>query len=61
MTNEQTKAVKCGSNVRLKATSEFLGHVVCYQPMNDYALVARVVNYELVTLGYKLSDLEVAQ
>ena len=61
MANKQTKAVKCGSNVRLKTTSEFLGHVVSYQPINDYALVARVVNYELITLGYKLSDLEVAQ
>jgi|LUMT01.1.fsa_nt_gb hypothetical protein len=61
MANKQTKAVKCGSNVRSKLTSNFLGHVVSYQPLNNYALVARIVDYKLITVEYKLSDLEVAQ
>tara|TARA_A100001515_G_scaffold107863_1_gene88698 strand:+ start:1069 stop:1239 length:171 start_codon:yes stop_codon:yes gene_type:complete len=55
-----SKTVKCGSNVRSKATSNFLGHVVSYQPLNNYALVARIVEYKLITKEYKLSDLEVA-
>ena len=55
-----SKLVKCGSNVRSKTTSNFLGHVVSYQPLNNYALVARIVEYKLITKEYKLSDLEVA-
>jgi hypothetical protein len=56
-----SKRVKCGSNVKLKSTSNFLGHVVSYEPINNYALVARIVNYELITKGYKLSDLELVK
>ena len=56
-----SKRVKCDSNVKLKSTSNFLGHVVSYEPINNYALVARIVNYELITKGYKLSDLELVK
>ena len=53
--------VKLGSNVKSKIHDDLTGHVVVYQPLNNYAVIMTdVVEYEMMTVECYLSDLEVA-
>ena len=53
--------VKLGSNVKSKIHDDLTGHVVVYQPLNNYAVVkTHIHDYEIMTVECFLSDLEVA-
>ena len=54
------KTVKCGSNVKSKTNPNLSGHVVSYEPLNNQALVMTdIIDYKMITVKCKLSDLEV--
>ena len=53
--------IKLGSNVKSKIHDDLTGHVVVYQPLNNYAVVMTdIIDYEMMTVECFLSDLEVA-
>ena len=58
---QDVKEIKLGSNVKSKIHDDLTGHVVVYQPSNNYAVVMTdVMDYEMMTVECFLSDLEVA-
>ena len=53
--------IKLGSNVKSKIHDDLTGHVVVYQPLNNYAVIMTdIINYEMMTVECFLSDLELA-
>ena len=51
--------IKLGSNVKSKIHDDLTGHVVVYQPLNNYAVVmTAIMDYEMMTVECYLSDLE---
>ena len=53
--------IKLGSNVKSKIHDDLTGHVVVYQPLNNYAdIMTDVVEYEMQTVECFLSDLKLA-
>ena len=51
--------IKLGSNVKSKIHDDLTGHVVVYQPLNNYAVVMTdIMDYEMMTVECFLSDLE---
>ena len=53
--------IKLGSNVKSKIHDDLTGHVVVYQPLNNYAVVMTdIMDYEMMTVECFLSDLEAA-
>ena len=51
--------IKLGSNVKSKIHDDLTGHVVVYQPLNNYAVIMRdIIEYEMMTVECYLSDLE---
>ena len=51
--------IKLGSNVKSKIHDDLTGHVVVYQPLNNYAVVMTdIMDYEMMTVECYLSDLE---
>ena len=58
---QDVKEIKLGSNVRSKIHDDLTGHVVVYQPLNNYAVIMTdIIEYEMMTVECFLSDLEVA-
>ena len=58
---QDVKEIKLGSNVRSKIHDDLTGHVVVYQPLNNYAVVMTdIIEYEMMTVECFLSDLEAA-
>ena len=58
---QDVKEIKLGSNVRSKIHDDLTGHVVVYQPLNNYAVVMTdIIDYEMMTVECFLSDLEAA-
>lgn len=58
---QDVKEIKLGSNVKSKIHDDLTGHVVVYQPLNNYAVVMTdIMDYEMMTVECFLSDLEVA-
>ena len=58
---QDVKEIKLGSNVRSKIHDDLTGHVVVYQPLNNYAVIMTdIIDYEMMTVECFLSDLEVA-
>ena len=56
---QDVKEIKLGSNVRSKIHDDLTGHVVVYQPLNNYAVVMTdIMDYEMMTVECYLSDLE---
>ena len=56
---QDVKEIKLGSNVRSKIHDDLTGHVVVYQPLNNYAVVMTdIMDYEMMTVECFLSDLE---
>ena len=56
---QDVKEIKLGSNVRSKVHDDLTGHVVVYQPLNNYAVVMTdIIDYEMMTVECYLSDLE---
>ena len=54
-----TKMIKLGSNVKSKIHDDLTGHVVVYQPLNNYAVIMTdIIEYEMMTVECYLSDLE---
>ena len=50
--------IKLGSNVKSKIHDDLTGHVVVYQPLNNYAVVMTdIMDYEMMTVECFLSDL----
>ena len=53
--------IKLGSNVKSKIHDDLTGHVVVYQPLNNYAVIMTdIIEYEMMTVECFLSDLELA-
>ena len=53
--------IKLGSNVKSKIHDDLTGHVVVYQPLNNYAVIMTdIIDYEMMTVECFLSDLELA-
>ena len=52
--------IKLGSNVKSKIHDDLTGHVVVYQPLNNYVIMTDIMDYEMMTVECYLSDLEVA-
>ena len=51
--------IKLGSNVNSKIHDDLTGHVVVYQPLNNYAVIMTdIIEYEMMTVECFLSDLE---
>ena len=51
--------IKLGSNVKSKIHDDLTGHVVVYQPLNNYAVIMTdIMDYEMMTVECYLSDLE---
>jgi len=51
--------IKLGSNVKSKIHDDLTGHVVVYQPLNNYAVIMTdIIEYEMMTVECYLSDLE---
>ena len=51
--------IKLGSNVKSKIHDDLTGHVVVYQPLNNYAVIMTdIIEYEMMTVECFLSDLE---
>ena len=58
---QDVKEIKLGSNVKSKIHDDLTGHVVIYQPLNNYAVIMTdIIDYEMMTVECFLSDLEVA-
>ena len=58
---QDVKEIKLGSNVRSKIHDDLTGHVVVYQPLNNYAVVMTdIIEYEMMTVECFLSYLEAA-
>ena len=58
---QDVKEIKLGTNVKSKIHDDLTGHVVVYQPLNNYAVVMTdIIDYEMMTVECFLSDLEVA-
>ena len=56
---QDVKEIKLGTNVRSKIHDDLTGHVVVYQPLNNYAVVMTdIIDYEMMTVECFLSDLE---
>ena len=56
---EKKKVIKVGTNVKSKIHDDLTGHVVVYQPLNNYAVVMTdIMDYEMMTVECFLSDLE---
>ena len=56
---QDVKEIKLGSNVRSKVHDDLTGHVVVYQPLNNYAVVMTdIIESEMMTVECYLSDLE---
>ena len=52
--------IKLGSNVKSKIHDDLTGHVVVYEPLNNYAVIMTdIIEYEMMTVECFLSDLEV--
>jgi len=61
ITNIIPQMIKLGSNVKSKIHDDLTGHVVVYQPLNNYAVIMTdIIEYEMMTVECFLSDLEVA-
>ena len=53
--------IKLGSNVKSKILDDLTGHVVVYQPLNNYAVIMTdIIEYEMMKVECFLSDLELA-
>ena len=53
--------IKVGTNAKSKIHDDLTGHVVVYQPLNNYAVVMTdIMDYEMMTVECFLSDLELA-
>ena len=53
--------IKVGTNVKSKIHDDLTGHVVIYEPINNYAVVMTdIIEYEMMTVECFLSDLEAA-
>ena len=51
--------IKLGSNVKSKIHDDLTGHVVVYEPLNNYAVIMTdIIEYEMMTVECYLSDLE---
>ena len=51
--------IKLGSNVKSKIHDDLTGHVVVYEPLNNYAVIMTdIMDYEMMTVECYLSDLE---
>ena len=58
---QDVKEIKLGTNVKSKIHDDLTGHVVVYQPLNNYAVVMTdIIEYEMMTVECYLSDLEAA-
>ena len=58
---QDVKEIKLGTNVKSKIHDDLTGHVVVYQPMNNYAVIMTdIIDYEMMTVECFLSDLEAA-
>ena len=58
---QDAKEIKLGTNVKSKIHDDLTGHVVVYQPLNNYAVVMTdICEYEMMTVECFLSDLELA-
>ena len=58
---QDVKEIKLGTNVKSKIHDDLTGHVVVYQPLNNYAVIMTdIIDYEMMTVECFLSDLEVA-
>ena len=56
---QDVNEIKLGSNVRSKIHDDLTGHVVVYQPLNNYAVIMTdIIEYEMMTVECYLSDLE---
>ena len=56
---QDVKEIKLGTNVKSKIHDDLTGHVVVYQPLNNYAVVMTdIIDYEMITVECFLSDLE---
>ena len=56
---QDVKEIKLGSNVKSKIHDDLTGHVVVYQPLNNYAVIMTdIIDYEMMTVECYLSDLE---
>ena len=51
--------IKVGTNVKSKVNDDLTGHVVIWQPLNNYAVIMTdIIEYEMMTVECFLSDLE---
>ena len=58
---QDVKEIKLGTNVKSKIHDDLTGHVIVYQPLNNYAVIMTdIIDYEMMTVECFLSDLEVA-
>ena len=58
---QDVKEIKLGTNVKSKIHDDLTGHVVVYQPLNNYAVIMTdIIDYEMMTVECFLSDLEAA-
>ena len=58
---QDVKEIKLGTNVKSKIHDDLTGHVVVYQPLNNYAVIMTdIIEYEMMTVECFLSDLELA-
>ena len=56
---QDVKEIKLGTNVKSKIHDDLTGHVVVYQPLNNYAVIMTdIIEYEMMTVECFLSDLE---
>ena len=56
---QDVKEIKLGTNVKSKIHDDLTGHVVVYQPLNNYAVIMTdIIDYEMMTVECFLSDLE---
>ena len=56
---QDVKEIKLGTNVKSKIHDDLTGHVVVYQPLNNYAVIMTdIIDYEMMTVECYLSDLE---
>ena len=53
--------IKLGTNVKSKIHDDLTGHVVIYQPLNNYGVgMTDICEYEMMAVECFLSDLELA-
>ncbi len=58
---QDVKEIKLGTEVQSKIHDDLNGHVVLYQPLNNYAVIMTdICDYEMMTVECFLSDLELA-